>query len=480
MRLISNRQPDNPASAYELADFYFPETIAAFLERGEPARKALAEVLAFARRDGDLRGPGGEKISYGVNEVRILPPLLNPEKTFVIGFSDKARTEAMPKAEIPTGYYKLPQTFVASGAPIVWPKFSEEVDADACLAIVIGKAGRRIPPEKAWDHVAGVTLMVDITARDINRREGLTTNNLLGKNFPSSTCIGPGVLLQSSREELENVEVELSLDGAVKQKFALRDCVFTVEQIIARWSILGIKPGDWLAIGASMAMARRPAAKSRAAQNRLDDPLLLAGDRRTVAPSRRSGRRASMKLVTFLHHDQERIGAVDNSGPYRRFASGVCGLIYGKSNRTCVGDRLAAIVLGRDMVEFLKRGEKAFDAARKALAHAEQGDSRHRYSPRPRAGSSQIACAAPRRAGICREKFFRSRRRDGVKKGPRRTGGISQATGNGDRPRRRYPASAGSKKFRLRSRARHRHRQTLRRRERGRSFELRRRLLCFQ
>ncbi len=93
------------------------------------------------RRDGDLRGPGGEKISYRANEVQILPPLLNPEKSFVIGFSDKARTEAMPKAEIPTGYYKLPQTFVASGAPIVWPKFSEEVDADACLAIVIGKAG---------------------------------------------------------------------------------------------------------------------------------------------------------------------------------------------------------------------------------------------------------------------------------------------------------------------------------------------------
>ena len=142
------QSPNNPASAYELADFYFPGTIAAFLERGEPARKALAEVMAFARcGDGDLRGPGAEKISYGVTEVRILPPLLNPEKSFVIGFSDKARTEALPKAEIPTGYYKLPQTFVSSGAPIVWPKFSEEIDADACLAIVIGKPGRRIPLE---------------------------------------------------------------------------------------------------------------------------------------------------------------------------------------------------------------------------------------------------------------------------------------------------------------------------------------------
>ena len=245
------------ANVYELAAFAFPESIAAFLARGESSRKALDEVAAFARKNGagDLSGPSGERVFYDAKEVRLLPPLLSPEKSFVIGFSDKARTEALPQAEIPTGYYKLPQTFVASGAPIVWPKFSEEVDADACLAIVIGKSGRRIPAERAWDHVAGVTLVIDITARDINKREGLTTNNLLGKNFPSSTCVGPAVLLPPSREEIEKIEVELTLDGTVKQQFALRDCVFTVEQIITRWSILGIKPGDWLAIGASMAMA---------------------------------------------------------------------------------------------------------------------------------------------------------------------------------------------------------------------------------
>jgi 2-keto-4-pentenoate hydratase/2-oxohepta-3-ene-1,7-dioic acid hydratase in catechol pathway len=143
---------------------------------------------------------------------------------------------------------------VTTGAPITWPKFSEELDADACLAIVIGKAGKRIQPAHAWDHVAGVTLLIDITARDINRREGLTANNLLGKNFPSSTSVGPAMLLHPARKELEALEVELTIDGSVKQKFSLRDCVFTVEQIIAHWSILGIKPGDFLAIGASMAI----------------------------------------------------------------------------------------------------------------------------------------------------------------------------------------------------------------------------------
>lgn len=243
-------------SAYDLAVFYFPGSIAAHLECGETARQALEKVISFVHqwRSKDIHGPAGERLVYKLSDVRLLAPLRNPEKSFVIGFSDKARIESLPKAEIPTGYYKLPQTFVTTGAPIVWPKFSQEVDADACLAVVIGKAGKRISPDQAWDYVAGVTLLIDITARDVNRREGLTTNNLLGKNFPSSTCLGPAVLMESSRKNLEAVEVELSLDGSVKQKFCLRECVFSVEQIVARYSILGIKPGDFLAIGASMAL----------------------------------------------------------------------------------------------------------------------------------------------------------------------------------------------------------------------------------
>ena len=242
--------------AYERAAFYFPETIAEFLERGEQSLKALEEIVSYARKNGarDLCGPAGERSVYKPSEVRILPPLKNPEKSVIIGFSDRARIETIAKAEIPTGFYKLPQTFVTNGNPIIWPKFSEDLDADGCLALVIGKAGKRIDPAQAFDHIAGVTLLIDVSARDINRREGLTANNLLGKNFPSSTCLGPCVLLKPTRAELEALEVELTIDGSIKQQFALRECVFTVEEIIARWSMLGLKPGDFFAIGASMAL----------------------------------------------------------------------------------------------------------------------------------------------------------------------------------------------------------------------------------
>ena len=235
----------------------FRITLQDFLQRGESALKTLEEVVSFARKSvipGIFTGQRAKKLLTTQPKSGYCRRFSSRKRVSLSASPTKPASKPCPSPRSPRDFTNFPQTFVTTGAPIVLPKFSQEVDADACLAIVIGKAGRRVHPEQAWDHVAGVTLLIDITARDINRREGLTTNNLLGKNFPSSTSIGPAMLVQPARKELEGMEVELSIDGSVKQEFTLRDCVFTIEQIIARWSILGIKPGDLLAIGASMAL----------------------------------------------------------------------------------------------------------------------------------------------------------------------------------------------------------------------------------
>ena len=104
-----------------------------------------------------------------------------------------------------------------------------------------------------------------------------------------------------------------------------------------------------------------------------------------------------MKLVTFFIKIRN-ASAPSITLTVLSICIGRMGLIYDKSNRTPSVIGWLQIVLGRDMVEFLKRGEKAFDAARKALAHARKGDSRHRYSPRhPRRFVSNLLCRAPAR-----------------------------------------------------------------------------------
>jgi len=80
-------------SAYEIAAFYFPPTVRAFLERGEKSLKALEDVLSLISKNGaqNFRGAAGEKVAYSPNEIRILPPLPDPEKSIVVGFADRVR-----------------------------------------------------------------------------------------------------------------------------------------------------------------------------------------------------------------------------------------------------------------------------------------------------------------------------------------------------------------------------------------------------
>ena len=243
-------------ASYELASLYFPATISEFLVNGESSRQALGDLISFLRARGlqDFRGPAGEKVIYDLAEIRFLPPLQNPDKTIVIGFSDNVAPEMRLKADVPTGFHKLPRTFTAPSGPILWPKFSQEIDCNACLAVVIGKPGQRVPPEKIWDHVAGFALLLDITARDISRREAVTKNHLLGKNFPSSTSLGPALLLKDPNVDVNSMEVALTVDGVVRQRFTPRQWMFSIEQVLAHWSALGLRTGDVFALGGSIAL----------------------------------------------------------------------------------------------------------------------------------------------------------------------------------------------------------------------------------
>ncbi|MBI4523361.1 MAG: fumarylacetoacetate hydrolase family protein [Deltaproteobacteria bacterium] len=250
-----------PAHAYELADVYFPSTISALLERGNASLQALAELSDFLARENRklLRGPSGERIFYNPNEVRILPPITSPEKTLIPGFSDQVEDPGVKiRSRMPTAFFKLPSTFALPGEPIKCPEFSRELDAGACLGVVIGKAGRRIPPERAWEHVGGCLLLLDITARDISRRESLTRNTLLGKNFPSSTSLGPALLLGASREAVMELEVKLAVNGEVRQSFKLEDLLLSVEEVISHWSTLELSPGDIIALGPGLALKSSP------------------------------------------------------------------------------------------------------------------------------------------------------------------------------------------------------------------------------
>lgn len=243
--------------AYALADLYFPSKITSFLERGEASREALARISIFLKENDlrTLKGPSGERLLYRPLEVKLLTPIRYPDKVLVIGFSDQVKDiDKKLAAKIPTAFYKLTSSLIDPGEDIHYPKFTHELDCDACIGLVIGKAGRRTARERAWEYVAGFTLLLDVTARDACMQESLTRNSLLGKNASSSTSIGPSVFVIESKQQAAHIGVELAIDGRQKQKFMLSDLIFSAEDVVSHWSTIGLSTGDIIALGANLAL----------------------------------------------------------------------------------------------------------------------------------------------------------------------------------------------------------------------------------
>lgn len=209
--LADRREPD----AVEYAGFLIPPDMVGFLSRGEKAQWAAVESLRFAAaraREGEMLGPGGARVVYGFDEVRLMAPVPRPPvirdasaflghvrfgKECVSGARDIA--DVAPDAPGPAMFYELPPYFHQSGAtvagpydPIVKPRFTEQLDFEFEFGVYIGKRGINIGEDEAAGYIAGYTIYNDISARDVQFREmQLYLGPAKGKNFEGANIMGP-------------------------------------------------------------------------------------------------------------------------------------------------------------------------------------------------------------------------------------------------------------------------------------------------
>ena len=121
------------------------------------------------------------------------------------------------------------------------------LDYEVELAIVIGREGRDIAVEQAFDHVFGYTIVNDITARDLQVRHGQWFK---GKSLDGTCPIGPVVALRSAIPDPNALEIQLSVNGELRQSSNTSDMLFSVAQIISEVSAgMTLEPGDIIATG---------------------------------------------------------------------------------------------------------------------------------------------------------------------------------------------------------------------------------------
>ncbi len=197
----------------------------------------------------ELNGPAGEKTGahFPLTDVRLLPPSA-PTKIVCVGRNYRAHAKELGN-EVPSEpmiFLKPNSSLNAHRDAIVYPALSSSVHYEGEIGLVIGKRARHVPREEAMDYVYGVTCLNDVTARDLQKKDGQWTR---GKGFDTFCCVGPWVVPQNELD-WNNLRVRTFVNGEKRQDAPISDLIFPVPVIIEFVTqFMTLEPGDLIATG---------------------------------------------------------------------------------------------------------------------------------------------------------------------------------------------------------------------------------------
>jgi 2-keto-4-pentenoate hydratase/2-oxohepta-3-ene-1,7-dioic acid hydratase in catechol pathway len=178
-------------------------------------------------------------------EARLLPPVM-PGKILCIGrnYAAHAREHNAEIPEVPLLFLKPPSSVIGPEDTILLPPQSQQVEHEGELVVVLGRRGRWIAAEEALDYILGYTVGNDVTARDLQRRDGQWTR---AKGFDTFCPVGPWI---ETDFDPADALVTCSVNGEMRQMASTRDMLFTVRQLLAyASSVMTLEPGDLLFTG---------------------------------------------------------------------------------------------------------------------------------------------------------------------------------------------------------------------------------------
>ncbi len=187
-----------------------------------------------------------------IESVRLMPPV-QPTKIICVGrnYVDHAKEHGVEVPEIPMIFLKPPSSLIGHRQTILLPPQSVQVEHEAELAVVIGRRGRWIAPDEANDYILGYTIANDVTARDLQRKDGQWTR---GKGFDTFCPVGPWIETDLDPYDLL---ITCRVKGDVRQMASTRDMVYSIPQLIAfSSSVMTLEAGDILLTGTPAGVGR--------------------------------------------------------------------------------------------------------------------------------------------------------------------------------------------------------------------------------
>ncbi|MEM8743147.1 MAG: fumarylacetoacetate hydrolase family protein [Pseudomonadota bacterium] len=203
--------------------------------------QAIAELAAWTE---------GREASVALSDARFLPPLHDAEKVICIGVNYPKRHPVhgdMPPPENISMFLKAEGSLVGHLDALEYPPEGprDSFDYEGELVLVVGTEGRHIPREKAFDHIAGYTIMDDGSVRGW-QKHSVTA----GKNFVASGACGPWMVTADEIADPFAIELHTRLNGEVVQNTTVASMIFDIPTLVNYAStIMHLKPGDIISTG---------------------------------------------------------------------------------------------------------------------------------------------------------------------------------------------------------------------------------------
>jgi 2-keto-4-pentenoate hydratase/2-oxohepta-3-ene-1,7-dioic acid hydratase in catechol pathway len=236
MRYVSFTRPDGSASFGRLDG----QTIFDLGGAYASLKAAIAADALASLNDGE---------AFALDAVKLLPVIPDPDKILCVGlnYATHVAETGREQKEHPAIFTRYADSLIAQGDAMVRPPESVRFDYEGELAIVIGKKGRRIAPENAWDHIAGFAPFNDGSIRDWQRHNIQFTP---GKTWPGTGGFGPALVTPDEIADLGAQRVQTRLNGELVQDQPISDMIWDIPTIIAYCSAFtDLNPGDVIATG---------------------------------------------------------------------------------------------------------------------------------------------------------------------------------------------------------------------------------------
>jgi 2-keto-4-pentenoate hydratase/2-oxohepta-3-ene-1,7-dioic acid hydratase in catechol pathway len=217
------------------------------------------DAILVLRGDPIYSGIVPAEKSLKLSNVKLLAPVIPRSKVVCIGknYADHAAEMDSEVPSEPIIFIKPNTSVIGPNELIIWPRMSERVDYEAELAIVIGRICKEVPASKAKDVIYGYTLANDVTARDLQKKDGQWSR---AKGFDTFCPLGPWI-------ETEFVpgdqKITSTLNGELKQSSMLSEMIFKVPQIVEFvTNVMTLLPGDVILTGTPAGIGPMPSGAS--------------------------------------------------------------------------------------------------------------------------------------------------------------------------------------------------------------------------